>query len=130
MTGTGKHRIESHLNEHPERPRDILVAALGGDTQRRRVPLHEHFGETREMTQQRLGAESALPWCGGWLIALPGTGFAGPDGRLSAELRMDAGAVTCRIAGREPLSLTWRPGVADASAALSLSSLPRGTRIC
>ena len=82
------------------------------------------------MTQQRLEVEAALPWCGGWLIARPEAGFAGPDGRLSVELHIDAEVVTCRIAGSAPLALTWRPGVEDASAALSLSSLPRGTRIC
>jgi uncharacterized heparinase superfamily protein len=124
VTGAGRHRIESHLNEHPERPRDLLVAALGGEARPRSVPLHEHFGETREMTQQRLEVESELPWCGGWVVARPDAGFAGPDGHLRAELHMDAEAVTCWIAGPEPLALTWRPGVGDARAALSLSLCP------
>jgi uncharacterized heparinase superfamily protein len=124
VLGKGRHRIESHMNEHPDKPGGVRIAALAAETQRRVTPLHEHFGETREMTQQWLEIETELPWCGGWLIACPGFEIAAEDAASTAALELAAGTVTCRIPGAAPLMLTWRPGSGDPHQALRFTLCP------
>jgi uncharacterized heparinase superfamily protein len=122
VLGGGHHRIESHLNQHPERPEGIRIAALGGGASEREASLHERFGETRQMIQLVTTAETELPWCGGWWITTDPE-MAPPVADLAAPLPLRDGALVLEDAG---LSLTWRPGTAGPGA-LSLCSVDRGS---
>jgi len=87
VRGRGRHHIASRLHLHPERPAGLAVEALGAAAISHSAALHERFGETREMTELRVEAETALPWVGGWWI---GAG-AGPD--LALDVRDGSVAV-------------------------------------
>lgn len=102
VLGSGSHRIRSALHLHPDLPSSlgIEVVPRGGDVSRSRVPLHERFNQTREMTEVVLEAEAALPWVGGFALA---------SGALVRDWQLDLadGVVHARVAGCE---IRWQPG--------------------
>jgi uncharacterized heparinase superfamily protein len=121
VLGEGRHRIESHLHEHPDAARaGIAIAAIGGDDAPGAALLHERFGETRAMPRHRQAADAQLPWLSGWWIA---------KGALASPvtgLELDAGAARVRLAQLR-LALTWRPQATDAQDAFSLCSVSGGS---
>jgi hypothetical protein len=90
----------------------MRILALKGESRRRTVPLHEHYGERREMAQQIVTEEAVLPWCGGWLIEADPKVLSEGDG-FACELRMNEGLVSLRLSLPRALELTWRPGSPD-----------------
>ncbi len=98
VAGAGRHRIESRLHLHPDRPAWVRAAALGAPARTERGPLHERFGETREMPVLVVEAEAELPWLGGWWI--------GGAAELPA-LRVSDGALELHRGGRR--LAVWRP---------------------
>jgi hypothetical protein len=121
VLGSGRHRIESHLHEHPAAEgAGLAIAALGVAAEAGAALLHERFGETRAMRRYRQAADAQLPWIGGWWIgpgASPGPG---------AGLDLDAGAVRVRLA-QPRLTLSWRPQATDAQEAFLLCSVSGGS---
>jgi len=102
VLGAGIHRIASHLHLHPELPAGAAHArALGASAERRAVPYHERFNETREMTELFVECEAALPWAGGWWIG------AAPLGEPAPSLRLEAAVVELRVDAGGPLELRW-----------------------
>jgi uncharacterized heparinase superfamily protein len=103
VLGEGRHRIESHLNRHPSgEERGARIVALGSGSSRHEVALHEHFGETRSMRQQRVEADASLPWFGGWWIEVASEASAAEPRWLPA-----ARGVRVELLGQ---ALEWQPG--------------------
>jgi uncharacterized heparinase superfamily protein len=121
VLGSGRHRVESHLHQHPaQQGSGIGIAALGAAARHEPAPLHEHFGQTRGMQRLVVEQTDSLPWAGGWWIA------AGAGETSAGTLSLDGALVRAQLV--DPgLDLTWRPGCADAEEAVSLCSAPRGS---
>ncbi|HEY8495351.1 MAG TPA: alginate lyase family protein, partial [Myxococcota bacterium] len=103
VLGRGRHRITSRLHLHPEATEAVRVQALAGVPEIGKAPLHERFGETREMPVLRVDLEAELPWIGGYWLRLD----AGPEAR--ATLACNGAAARAEIA--EPggrLQVDWR----------------------
>jgi hypothetical protein len=112
VRGGGRHRVASRLHLHPDAPPDVDVAALGGSStdapdgtgvagllRRETAPLHERFGESRDMPRLVFEVETALPWAGGFRIAF-GAPLAAPP-----ELALEGGVLRLRAAD---LDVEWR----------------------
>ncbi len=84
VTGNGPHRVASALHLHPDAP-DLTVHAFHADVTRTPAPLHERWGETREMTRLHTETQTTLPWLGGWLLDFEATA---PD---ESQLAFEAG---------------------------------------
>jgi uncharacterized heparinase superfamily protein len=101
VLGSGSHRIRSPLHLHPDLPSSLglELTPRGGEVFRGRVPLHERFNQTREMTEVGVEAEAALPWVGGFALA---------SGALARDWQLELadGVVHARLAGCE---IRWRP---------------------
>jgi hypothetical protein len=121
VLGSGRHRIESHLHEHPDAAGSgVAITAIGGEEEIGDALLHERFGETRAMRRHRQAADAQLPWLSGWWIA------RGALPSHVARLELDAGAVRVRLAQLR-LALTWRPQATDAQEAFFLCSVSGGS---
>jgi uncharacterized heparinase superfamily protein len=119
--GSGRHRIESHLHQHPQSDdEDVEIVALGGTARTEPAPLHEHFGETRTMRRHVLATESDLPWIGGWWI----TPAASADS--NAALHLDGDRIVARITSAQ-LGLSWKPHCTDVQETFSLCSASGGS---
>ncbi|MEM7410406.1 MAG: alginate lyase family protein [Myxococcota bacterium] len=122
VAGQGRHRLESHLHEHPNASdASVQILPLDGDAEVSPAPLHERFGETQSMRRHRLVSETQLPWAGGWWVG------AGP-------LNPRAGALT-HSEGRVTLALETPPthpqlGSPERRCAHLGLALPRVGRIC
>jgi uncharacterized heparinase superfamily protein len=106
VLGVGRHRMTSRLLLHPDAPSDALrVDALGGaPLVRRRAPLHERFGETRETEQIVLEDEGPLPWVGGFWIDI-----GGGDAAARTEIARDGDEVRVAVEGSAVrFLLSWR----------------------
>jgi hypothetical protein len=89
------------------------VTALGASLgEPRRVPLHERFNQTVEMTEVALEVDAALPWAGGFVL-----GIARPEGDW--QMAAQAGEIAARAPGRG-LELCWRPGAAQGESAVTV----------
>lgn len=120
VLGSGRHRIESHMHEHPQSERTgIGIVAIDGDAVAQDAPLHEHFGESRPMRQHRHEAVVELPWFGGWWIG-PGAAVAVP------ALERDGTACRVHVAHAQ-VGLKWRPDCTDGEEAVSLCSPSGGS---
>jgi uncharacterized heparinase superfamily protein len=108
VTGNGRHEIASRLHLHPDRPdTGTHVQALGAEFARKGVPLHEHFGETREMTRVEVATSSELPWIGGWWIGW-GEPASGPkSGAIDCDLHVKEGTVQVECRGSIAFSAIW-----------------------
>jgi uncharacterized heparinase superfamily protein len=107
VLGTGRRRVRSALHLHPDFPPDrVHLVPLGTSNQeapvRLSAPLHEHFNQTREMTEVALESEAVLPWVGGFIL-----GLAGPEGGW--QVAFEDGVVVARTAAAG-LELRWRLG--------------------
>jgi hypothetical protein len=114
VLGSGRHRIASRLHVHPDAPAGALrVHALRGSLASGPAPLHERFGETREMTELVVGAEADLPWAGGFWLR-PG----GPDGGgTRGDVTLEGPFVTALVEeGSRVLRLRWDLGRTDPGA--------------
>jgi len=117
--GSGPHRIESHLHQHPQSDDEgVEIVALGGTARVEPAPLHERFGETREMRRHALDVQTEIPWIGGWWIAR--------SAPLEVELRLADDRVILRLANPE-VGLIWRPHCTDVQEAFSLCSASGGS---
>jgi hypothetical protein len=92
----------------------VAVASLGAEAQRQPAPLHERFGETREMTRHAVDVEASLPWHGGWRV-----GDVARSGVLHASF--EEGAVRLGLGGETPLELVWRPAARDPEESVRLA---------
>jgi len=102
VEGGGRHRLRSALHLHPDFPsHDVQWIPLGGRPLRLTAPLHERFNQTREMPELALEAEAALPWLGGFVLALAGA-------ERGWQIGVEEGVVVAR-AGAPSLELRWRP---------------------
>jgi hypothetical protein len=111
VAGSGRHGIASRLHLHPDAPSDAVgVTALAGALRREPAPLHERFGETREMTRLVVEAEVALPWAGGFWIGL------GAPARGAAAVALEGAVLRLRVAAPHPLAVDWRLDARDESA--------------
>ncbi|MGH7287502.1 MAG: heparinase II/III domain-containing protein, partial [Myxococcota bacterium] len=122
VLGSGHHRIRSALHLHPELPASLglQVLARGGRVARASAPLHERFGETREMSEVALEADAELPWVGGFALSF-GTHATG-----DFELRSQPGLVVARAGGFE---IRWQlaaDGALERVAVLDLETTPAG----
>lgn len=121
VLGEGRHHLESHLHRHPDsQGQSLEIAALGAAARCETAPLHERFGETREMQRLVVEETASLPWTGGWWIAPGASHDAG------ATLEPDADLLCARLA-RAGVALKWRPGRADGVEVVSLCSATRGS---
>jgi len=121
VLGSGRHRIESHLHEHPDtRGEGVAIVALGAAAEAGAALLHERFGETRALRRHRQAADTQLPWIGGWWIA------RGAEPEHAAGLELDGDTVRARIT-QPRLTLTWRPQATDAQDAFLLCSASGGS---
>jgi uncharacterized heparinase superfamily protein len=114
VRGAGRHRIRSRVHLHPDFPSlEGRVTPLGaplGEPQR--VPLHERFNQTREMTEVALEADAPLPWAGGFVL-----GLARPEGDW--QMTSEAGEIVASSPGRG-LELRWRPDAAAPESAVTV----------
>ena len=118
LLGRGRHRIESHLHEHPSAAgEDVRMIPLAGRAERVDALLHERFGETRSMIRHRVVSDETLPWVGGWWIAP--TARAGDVG--GAALVGNAPEIEV-VLGPGQVRLRWRPRATDAEEAVVLCS--------
>lgn len=124
VLGRGLHRVESRLNEHPDGGPRVRIAALGGPATTCEVPLHEHHGESRPMTQHLLESDLALPGCRGWIV-WDAARFETAGAGIDADLQLREGRVTLRLRAPEPIALEWRPGETREGAAVTLSLCSR-----
>jgi hypothetical protein len=121
VLGTGRHRIESALHEHPDHGIDALrIACLGGSASSGSAPLHERFGQTRPMRRHLHCVDADLPWAGGWWI----TGDAGATADVGLEF--DGVRLRAQLPDLQ-LGLQWRPGSTDVQEAVSLCSASGGS---
>ena len=121
VLGSGRHRVETHLHEHPDNDSArVRVAALRGAAETAPAALHERFGVSRAMRRHRIVSEIALPWAGGWWL--------GPEADPSAvgELELAGDAVSLRLAGPR-IALLWRPQATDPGEVFSLCSASGGS---
>jgi len=118
VVGAGSHALASRLHLHPDRPdTGIDVLALGAEPTRGEAPLHEHFGETREMTCLTVAHTGPLPWVGGWWIGRGDASAASRSGSLACNLHIADGVVSLTGTARPELRVRWRlsgPGAPDA----------------
>jgi uncharacterized heparinase superfamily protein len=118
VDGGGRHVLTSRLHVHPDTPLDRLgVVCLEGDVSHSFAPLHERWGETREMPQLRAEIEADLPWAGGWLLLLDG-----PPSR-PVETRLERHGKEIRVHYRDErleIGARWDRGRADASGSVEL----------
>jgi len=100
VLGSGRHRIRSALHLHPDLQASLgfRIDPRGGETARLPVPLHERWGQTCEMTELAVEADTELPWVGGFALA------SGPSAS-DWQLDLADGDVCARVAG---LELRWR----------------------
>jgi uncharacterized heparinase superfamily protein len=114
VRGKGRHRIRSAVHLHPDFPSfEGRVAPLGAPLgEARRVPLHERFNQTREMTEVALEVDAELPWAGGFVL-----GFAGPEEEW--QMAIEAGEIVAR-APRRGLELRWQPGSSERESAVTV----------
>jgi hypothetical protein len=100
LLGSGRHRVRSALHLHPDLPPSMALSLTprGGRASSLRVPLHERFNQTREMTEWVIEADAVLPWLGGFALA---SGAVANDWQLDFE----DGAVRARACGFE---IRWR----------------------
>jgi len=117
VTGTGTHEIASRLHLHPDRPdRSGHVLALGAEAAREGAPLHEHFGETREMTRLTVANPTDLPWLGGWWIGCGEVAADRDSAAVECDLHMNEGIVRLELHGDVEFAATWNlsePGGAE-----------------
>jgi len=113
VLGEGTHAIASRLHLHPDRPdTGCHVGALAAVPTCEEAPLHERFGETREMTCLTVAHTGPLPWVGGWWI---GRGDASaPDGSFECNLRIANGVVSLTDAAGNAPGVRWRVAAAQA----------------
>lgn len=113
VAGRGVHRVASRLHLHPDAPPGAVhVYPLAGKADRTSAPLHERYGETREMAELCVEWEGPLPWLGGWWLR-----FEGPSDPPRVTLSRDGGIV--RVSIEEPGArwrLRWDPDAAAPSA--------------
>jgi hypothetical protein len=108
VTGSGKHEIASRLHLHPDRPDTSKhVLALGAETAQKGAPLHEHFGETRDMTRLEVVTTSDLPWVGGWWIGCGEVAAVRDSAAVASDLHMNEGIVHVELRGDIEFAATW-----------------------
>lgn len=104
IDGGGEHRIRSTLHLHPDGPDErVWIAPLRGDVGKTRVPLHERFNESRQMTELFVESAGALPWLGGWLLVLD---HADPAPEVRIEANAGRAIVACR-GGDSDFAVRW-----------------------
>ena len=120
LVGGGRHRVRSSLHLHPDAGA-VLAEPFGARAARARAPLHERWGETREMWEHFVEAEAPLPWLGGWLVLPPGEARPPVEADLARE---DAWLVArCRVAALE-LEIRWDFAGAPRPASVRLARRP------
>jgi uncharacterized heparinase superfamily protein len=106
VRGRGRHRLRSALHLHPDAPESLRVDWLprGESPQTSPAPLHEHFNETRQMTEIACEVEADLPWLGGYVLTF----------RRGVEARWDLAYGEGEVRARtEGIELCWRIGADD-----------------
>jgi hypothetical protein len=115
VLGAGRHRVRSALHLHPDAPSlEGRILPLGGTAASLRVPLHERFHQTREMTEVAVEAEATLPWVGGFVL-----GLAAAAGDW--QVGLDAGVVAARSEAAR-LELRWSLSPPDGESAVTVRS--------
>ena len=104
VVGAGRHRVRSALHIHPDAGDDFCALAFGAQATNVPAPLHERWGETREMNERCVEDQAELPWVGGWIV-LAGEGV--PD-KVETELSREGECVVaqCRV-GAVELEIRW-----------------------